>query len=125
MISFHKHKNTQETQKQSLFVENIPDSSLLAPKRIFPNNPLGELMRNAPQGIQFVQAKNRGNKYVLSRLFSTTGKDISTTGKKKISDEEKFLDILQLYQTFCIPEKQNKKYMDVIIDEYKQYLPDK
>ena len=49
---------------------------------MFPSNPLGKLMRNAPQGIQFIQAKNRGNKYVLSRLFSVTGKDISTTGKK-------------------------------------------
>lgn len=123
MISFHKYKNTQETQQQNHFVENIPDTSLLAPKRVFPNNPLGELMRNAPQGIQFVQAKNRGNKYVLSRLFSTTGKDISTTSKKKISDEEKFLDVLQLYQTHCILEKQNNKYMNIIIDEYKQFIP--
>ena len=108
---------------QNHFVENIPDSSLLAPKRVFPDNPLGELMRNAPQGIQFIQAKNRGNKYVLSRLFSITGKDISTTGKKKISDEEKFLDVLQLYQTCCLPEKQDNEYMDIIIDEYKQYIP--
>lgn len=122
MVSFHKHKNIQENQEQSKFVENIPDSSLLAPKRVFPDNPLGELMRNAPQGIQFVQAKNRGSKYVLSRLFSTTGKDIPTTGKKKISDEEKFLNVLQLYQSFCIPEKQVKKYMDIIIDEYNKYI---
>jgi len=123
MISFHKHKNTQGRQEQNHFVENIPDSSLLAPKRVFPNNPLGELMRNAPQGIQFVQAKNRGNKYVLSRLFSTIGKDIPTTGKKKVSDEEKFIHVLELYQTHCIPEKQNKKYMNTIIDDYKQYIP--
>jgi hypothetical protein len=123
MVSFHKHKNIQENQEQSKFIENIPNSSLLAPKRVFPDNPLGELMRNAPQGIQFVQAKNRGNKYVLSRLFSTTGKDIPTTGKKKISDEEKFLHVLQLYQTCCLPEKQNKKYMDVNIDDYKQFIP--
>ena len=123
MVSFHKHKNTQETQQQNHFVENIPDTSLLAPKRVFPNNPLGELMRNAPQGIQFIQAKNRGNKYVLSRLFSITGKDISTTGKKKISDEEKFLDVLLLYQSMCLSEKQDKEYMNIIIDEYKQYIP--
>lgn len=123
MISFHKHKGTQETQSQNTFIEKIPDSSLLAPKRLFPDNPLGELMRNAPQGLQFIQAKNRGNKYVLSRLFSTTGKDISTTGKKKISDEEKFLNVLQLYQCYCIPEKQNKKYMDIVISDYIQYIP--
>lgn len=123
MISFHKHKGTQETQSQNTFIEKIPDSSLLALKRVFPDNLLGELMRNAPQGIQYIQAKNRGNKYVLSRLFSTTGKDISTTGKKKISDEEKFLDVLQLYQSMCLPEKQDKKYMNIIIDEYTQYIP--
>jgi len=124
MISFHKHKQfNNEVLKTNKFTENIPDSSILTPKRVFPNNPLGKLMRNAPQGIQFIQAKNRGNKYVLSRLFSTTGKDISTTGKTKISDEEKFLDVLKLYQTLCLPEKQNKTYMEINIDNYKQYIP--
>lgn len=122
MVSFHKHKHIQETQSQKTFVEKVPDISLLVSKRVFPSNPLGKLMRNAPQGIQFIQAKNRGNKYVLSRLFSVTGKDISTTGKKKVSDEEKFLHVLHLYQTHCIPEKQNKEYMDVIIEDYKQYI---
>lgn len=123
MISFHKHKNIQETQYQDKFTEKVPNISLLEPKRIFPNNPLGELMRNAPQGIQFIQAKNRGNKYVLSRLFSTSGKDIPTTSKKKVSDEEKFLHVLQLYQTHCIHDKQKKHYMDIIIDDYTQYIP--
>jgi len=123
MVSFHKHKNTQEIQEQTTFIENVPDISILAPKRVFPSNPLGELMRNAPQGIQFIQAKNRGNKYVLSRLFSTTGKDIPTTGKKKVSDEEKFLHVLELYQSMCLPEKQNKKYMETNIEDYKKFIP--
>lgn len=123
MISFHKHKNTQGTQQKDKFVEKVPDISLLMPKREFPNNPLGDLMRNSPQGIQFIQAKNRGNKYLLNRLFSTTGKDISTTSKKNVSDEEKFLQVLQLYQTSCIPEKQDKKYMAVNMEDYIQYLP--
>ena len=123
MISFHKHKNTQGTQQQNHFVENIPDSSLLVPKRIFPSNPLGELMRNAPHGIQIIQAKNRGNKYVLSRRFSITGKDIPTTGKKSVSDEEKFITVLELYQSYCIREKQNEKFMNVNTKEYKKYIP--
>lgn len=127
MISFHKHKNKQKNpvmQKHNIFIERIPDISILVPpKRVFPINPLGELMRNAPQGIQFIQAKNRGNKYVLNRSFSSTQKDISTTGKKTVTDEEKFLDILRIYQTYCIPEKQNKKYMNIIIDDCKKYLP--
>jgi hypothetical protein len=124
MISFHKHKSTQETQQYDKFVEKVPDVSILLPKREFPDNILGDLMRNAPQGIQFIQAKNRGNKYVLSRLFSTTGKDMSSTGKKNVSDEEKFLEVLQLYQTNCVHEKQDKKYMAVNIEDYLQYLPE-
>ena len=58
MISFHTYKNTQETQEQQhIFIENVPDISLLEEECIFPNNPIGELMRNAPQGINFVRAK--------------------------------------------------------------------
>jgi hypothetical protein len=123
MVSFHKHKNTQKTQKQSKVIETQPNISILAPKRIFPNNPLGDLMRNAPLGIQYIRAKNRGSKYVLSRLFSTTGKDIPTTGKKKVSDEEKFIQVLKLYQKNCIEEKQDIIYMNVNISDYTKYIP--
>ena len=28
-----------------------------------------------------------------------------------------------LYQTHCIPEKQSKKYMDIIIDDYRHFIP--
>jgi hypothetical protein len=122
MLSFHKHKNTQKTQIQPNFIENIPDTSLLAPKRIFPNNPLGDLMRNVPQGIQYIQRKNYSAKYVLNRTFSKTGKDISTTSKKDVSDEQKFLDILKIYKEKCIPEKQDKDYI-VNTKDYIQYLP--
>ena len=80
-------------------------------------------MRNAPQGIQFIKAKNRGNKYVLSRLYSKTSKDISTTSKKNVSDEEKFLEILKIYQANCLDNKQDKALMGIDIDEYKKYIP--
>ena len=80
-------------------------------------------MRNAPLGIQYQQPKNRGSKYVLSRLFSKQGKDIGSSGKKKISDEEKFLEVLKIYQEQCLENKQDKSYMKVNIEEYKKYIP--
>ena len=124
MLSFHKNKvNKSETLTNIKCKESLPETSILISKHIFPSNPLGELMRNAPQGIQFIQAKNRGNKYVLSRLFSITGKDMPTTGKKKITDEEKFIQVLTLYQKNCIKEKRDDVYMNVNIADYTKYIP--
>ena len=124
MKSFHNHKiSNNGKQINEKLSENIPDKSILAPTRKFPKNPLGDLMRNAPQGIQYQQPKNRGSKYVLSRLFSKEGKDISSTGKKKITDEEKFLEILKIYQEQCLENKQDESYMKVNIEEYKKYIP--
>lgn len=122
--SFHNHKiSNNGKQINEKLSENIPDKSILAPTRKFPKNPLGDLMRNAPQGIQYQQPKNRGSKYVLSRLFSKEGKDISSTGKKKTTDEEKFLEILKIYQEQCLENKQDESYMKVNIEEYKKYIP--
>jgi hypothetical protein len=91
--------------------------------RSYPKNILGDLMKNPPLGIQYIQAKNRGSKYLLSRRFSITSKDISTPEKKSITDEEKFILILEIYKKNCIIEKQDKKYMELDIDSLKQYIP--
>ena len=124
MKSFHNNYNSEnEKQINEKLSENIPDKSILAPTRKFPKNPLGDLMRNAPQGIQYQQPKNRGSKYVLSRLFSKQGKDIGSSGKKKTTDEEKFLEVLKIYQEQCLENKQDKSYMKVNIEEYKKYIP--
>lgn len=111
-----------------VIVEKIPESNSaltnLLHERIFVNNPLGDLMRNVPLGIQYEKPKiNRGSKYTLSRLYSKQKCDISSTGKSKVSDEEKFLAVLKFYQENCIEEKQNEKYMKINIDDYKQYIP--
>jgi hypothetical protein len=90
--------------------------------RTYPNNVLGDLMKNPPLGIQYIQAKNRGSKYLLSRRFSITNKDISTPEKKSITDEEKFILILEIYKKNCIIEKQDKKYMELDLDSLKQYI---
>lgn len=82
-------------------------------------------MCNVPKGIQYIQSKNHGTKYTLSRLYSKQGRDIGSTSKKKISDEEKFLEILKLYQENCIKEKQNETFMKINIDDYKKYVPNK
>ena len=124
MKSFHNNYNSEnEKQINEKLSENIPDKSILAPTRFFPKNPLGDLMRNAPQGIQYQQPKNRGSKYVLSRLFSKQGKDIGSSGKKKTTDEEKFLEILKIYQEQCLENKQDESYMKINIEEYKKYIP--
>ena len=91
--------------------------------RSYLNNVLGDLMKNHPLGIQYIQAKNRGSKYLLSRRFSITNKDISTSEKKSITDEEKFILILEIYKNNCIIEKQDKKYMELDLDSLKQYIP--
>ena len=125
MKSFHKNKSTIiETITENKIIEKIPETNLLLQERIFPNNPLGDLMRNIPLGIQYIKPTiNRGSKYTLSRLYSKQKHDISSTGKKNILDEEKFLGVLKLYQDNCIEEKQNKKYMKINIDDYRQYIP--
>jgi len=125
MKSFHKNKLTvTETITENKITEKIPETNLLLQGRIFPNNPIGDLMRNVPFGIQYVnKTKKRGSKYMMSRLYSKGKCDIGTTGKVKISDEEKFLEVLKLYQENCMEEKQDKKYMKINIDDYKQYIP--
>jgi hypothetical protein len=123
MVSFHKNKDNTNTIENSNINEVIPDKKMLLNGRQYPNNPLGELMSKAPRGIQYVCPKNRGTSYSLSRCFSKNGREYKSSGSKKKSDEEKFLQILSLYQEHCMEEKQDKKYMNIDIEEYKQYIP--
>jgi len=125
MKSFHNKKLvvieriTNPKPKEKIEEENIYCA------RTYPKNILGDLMKNPPLGIQYIQAKNRGSKYLLSRRFSITNKDISTPEKKSMSDEEKFILILEIYKNNCINEKQDKKYMEVDIDTLKEFIPTK
>jgi hypothetical protein len=136
MRSFHKSKLKAETEtitennittniiSGNNITEEMPEPNIFLYKRTFPNNPLGDLMRNVPLGIQYVnKTKNRGSKYTLSRLYSKQKSDISSTGKSKITDEEKFLEVLKLYQENCLKEKQNNKYMKINVEDYRQYIP--
>lgn len=72
-----------------------------------PQTSLQKLMKNPPKGIQyFKETDKRGSKWVISRHITKTT-DISSTGKKGVSDEEKFKEILQKYseittQTFDV-----------------------
>jgi hypothetical protein len=123
MVSFHAHKNTQNTIVNENINEIIPQKKTLLNGRQYPNNPLGELMSKAPKGIQYVHPKNRGTSYSLGRTFSKSGREFKSSGSKKKSDEEKFLQILKIYQEHCIEEKQVERYMNVNIEDYKQYIP--
>ena len=40
-----------------------------------------------------------------------------------MSDEEKFILILEIYKSNCIYEKQDKKYMDLDINFLRQFIP--
>ena len=123
MKSFHKNKlkiveNENENENEN--IEKLPETNSILHERTYPDNPLGNLMRNIPSGIQYIkQTKQRGSKYVLGRAYSKTKHDISTNGKTKITDEEKFIDIIKIYQENCIEEKQEKIY----IEDLKQYIP--
>lgn len=122
MVSFHESKNKiiceQNNNGNLGFVENVPETTLINNKT-FPNNALGDLMRNGVPGIQYIQAKGRSSKYVLSRRFSKNGKDISSSGSSKKSDEEKFLEILRIYQEQCKEECQKKDIMELDLDEFE------
>lgn len=125
MKSFHKHKlQIVDTISDNKIMEKIPETNSILHERKYPNNQLGDLMRNVVGGIQYIKkTKQRGSKYVLSRHYSKTKHDISTNGKTKITDEEKFIDIIKIYQENCIEEKQEKKFMDLDIKDLKQYIP--
>lgn len=119
MVSFHDSKNKIICkQNNNCFVENVPKTTLINNKT-FPNNALGDLMRNGVPGIQYIQAKGRSSKYVLSRRFSKNGKDISSSGSSKKSDEEKFLEILRIYQEQCKEECQKKDIMELDLGEFE------
>ncbi len=123
MKSFHAngHNNVCETNTTPTFVENIPQANILN-QRKFLNNPLGNLMRNGIPGIQYIQAKGRPSKYVLSRRFSVTGKDISSSGDSKKTDEEKFLQIIKIYQENCKKECQQSHIMELNMDDFSNYI---
>ena len=125
MVSFHKNKLCAlDCIKKNDIIENIPEKNCIILDRIYPNNKLGDLMRNPPPGIQFIkQTKQRGSKYVLGRLYSKTNNDISTAGKKKITDEEKYIDIINIYQNNCVLEKQSEPFMKIDTHSLKQYIP--
>ena len=122
MVSFHDSKNKiiceQNNNGNLGFVENVPETTSINNKT-FPNNALGDLMRNGVPGIQYIQAKGRSRKYLLSRRFSKNGKDISSSGSSKKSDEEKILEILRIYQEQCKEECQKKDIMELDLGEFE------
>lgn len=122
MVSFHESKNKIICkQNNNCFVENVPETTSINNKT-FPNNALGDLMRNGVPGIQYIQAKGRSSKYVLSRRFSKSGKDISSSGSSKKSDEEKFLEILRIYQEQCKEECQKKDIMELDLGKFEVFI---
>lgn len=116
MVSFHEKKDKiicQQNNNGNLdFVESIPELTSIN-NRTFPNNLFGDLMRNGVPGIQYIQVKGRSSKYVLSRRFSKSGKDIGSSGSSKKSDKEKFMEILRIYQEHCKEECQKKDIMEL------------
>ena len=123
MKSFHNEKLVVVEKITNPRPQEKIDEEKIYCARNYPKNVLGDLMKNPPLGIQYIQAKNRGSKYLLSRRFSISNKDISTPEKKSITDEEKFILILEIYKKNCIIEKQDKKYIELDIDSLKQYIP--
>ena len=68
-----------------------------------------KLMKTRPVGIQYYkETEKRGSKYVISRTFTPEGQsDISSTGNRKVSDREKFVQIYDKYKELDIYKKQN------------------
>ena len=58
------------------------------------------LMKSPPSGIQYVKATDkRGSKYVISRRLTPEGRsDISSTGKRSVSDKNKFIEVYEIYK---------------------------
>ena len=65
-----------------------------------------KLMKSPPTGIQyFKETEKRGSRYILSRRISPTGKDMSSTSSKKITDRQKFIEIYDKFQSLKIEGK--------------------
>lgn len=123
MKSFHKFYNTEKNIVHSdKFVEEIPDTSLLIEKKQYPDNELGKLMKNRPKGIHYSPQNKRGSYYTLCKRFSKTDKEFRSTSKKSVSDKNKFLEILKIYQENCKNEKQDKNIMNIDINNLKKYI---
>jgi len=93
MKSFHNEKLVVVEKITNPKPQEKIDEEKIYCARNYLKNVLGDLMKNPPLGIQYIQAKNRGSKYLLSRRFSITSKDISTPEKKSITDDRFFKTI--------------------------------
>ena len=60
------------------------------------------LMRKRPRGIQYMkETEKRGSKYVIGRRFTPEGmSDVSSCGRKDVTDRDKFIEIYEKYKTF-------------------------
>jgi hypothetical protein len=100
MIEFHLNKmneTTKEKQPFEQFTEKKPEISTLDLKSP-PETPIQKLMDNPPKYIQYIRAnKKRGSTYVIGRLCPDAEKEIRTTSSKLISDQNKFIEIIKIY----------------------------
>jgi hypothetical protein len=90
-------KPNETSQDFSKFVEEPPliKNLGLPPK---PQDEVDALMQNPPKYIQYVCAKNRGSKYIIGRNCpNASGTDISSSTSTKVSDRDKFLQIMKKY----------------------------
>lgn len=100
MISYHQQKDKLLKIVQPIhtqFVEKTPsiDQLVLPPE---PTTPFERLMAKPPTYIQYIKPTDkRGSKYVISRLCPGATTDISSSSSKKISDTDKFIQIITLY----------------------------
>lgn len=123
MESFHEYKDATADKGNGNAdpTECLPELKSIV-QRTYPKNPLGDLMRNGVRGIQHFQLKGRPTKYVLSRRFAVSGKDVASSGSSKKTDEEKFLEALRIYQAHCKEELQDAQIMGINLDEYSTYI---
>jgi hypothetical protein len=79
------------------FIEKTPEISELGIKPE-PTTNIGKLMAKPPKYIQYIKASDkRGSKFVIGRQCPGLTTDISSSGSKLLSDEDKFLQIIEKY----------------------------
>ena len=100
------HDKPEETRQETSYEKPIEFKSNPTEKRCEEINPdddeITKLMKCPPAGIQYCkETEKRGSKYSIGRAKTPEGmSDVSSTGRRNVSDRDKFIQIYKKYVEF-------------------------
>ena len=105
------HNKPEETIQEKSYEKPTEFMTNLVEKRCEDitddDSEIDKLMKCPPKGIQYCkETSKRGSKYLISRRITPEGcSDISSTGRRDITDRDKFIEIWKKYQEICKNDK--------------------